>query len=95
MVLPSSVEEIQDFAFDICNGRVHIPNSVTKIGKHAFGNLEDRKRILQKAYEEGLMKRADYDIVQSVIVTTENSTAHQFAKENGIRFDLIVDECRP
>lgn len=95
VVLPSSVEEIQDFAFDICNGRVHIPNSVTKIGKHAFGNLEDRKRILQKAYEEGLMKRADYDIVQSVIVTTENSTAHQFAKENGIRFDLIVDECRP
>jgi hypothetical protein len=48
------VEEIQDFAFDICNGRVHIPNSVTKIGKQAFGDLEERKRILQKAYEEAL-----------------------------------------
>ena len=89
VVLPSSVEEIQDFAFDICNGKVHIPNSVTKIGKHAFGNLEERKRTLKKAYEEGLMKRSDYDIVQSVIVTLENSTAHKFAKENGIRYELI------
>ena len=52
VVLPSSVEEIQDFAFDICNGRVYIPKSVVKIGKHAFGNLEERKRILQKAYED-------------------------------------------
>lgn len=95
VVLPSSVTEIQDFAFDICNGKVHIPNSVTKIGKRAFGDLEERKRILQKAYEEGFMKRADYDIVQSIIVTLENSTAHHFAQENGIRFDLIVDECRP
>ena len=95
VVLPSSVEEIQDFAFDICNGRVYIPKSVVKIGKHAFGNLEERKRILQKAYEDGVMKKADYDIAQSVIITTENSTAHQFAKENGIRFELIGDERRP
>ena len=89
MVLPSGVTEIQDFAFDICNGRVHIPDSVTKIGKHAFGNLEERKRILQKAYEDGVMKKADYDIVQSVIITTENSTAHQFAQANKIPFELI------
>ena len=95
VVLPSSVEEVQDFAFDICNGRVHIPNSVVKIGKRAFGDLEERKGILQKAYEDGVMKRADYDIVQSVIITTGNSTAHQFAKENGIRFELIVGESRP
>ena len=92
VVLPSSVTEIQDFAFDICNGRVHIPNSVTKIGKHAFGDLEERKRILQKAYEDGVMKKADYDIVQSVIITTENSTAHQFAKANKIRFELVKKE---
>ena len=95
VVLPSSVTEIQDFAFDICNGKVHIPNSVTKIGKRAFGDLEERKRILQKAYEDGVMKKADYDIVQSVIITTENSTAHQFAKVNSIRFELIGDERRP
>ena len=88
VVLPSSVTEIQDFAFDICNGRVHIPNSVTKIGKHAFGDLEERKRILQKAYEDGVMKRADYDIVQSVIITTENFTAHIFAQEHGLPFEL-------
>lgn len=95
VVLPSSVEEIQDFAFDICNGRVHIPNSVAKIGKRAFGDLEERKRILQKAYEDGVMKKADYDIVQSIIITTENSTAHQFAQANGIRFELILEERRP
>lgn len=92
VVLPSSVEEVQDFAFDICNGRVHIPNSVTKIGKHAFGDLEERKRILQKAYEDGVMKRADYDIVQSVIITMKNSTAHQYAKANKIPFELIENE---
>ena len=89
VVLPSSVEEIQDFAFDICNGRVYIPKSVVKIGKHAFGDLEERKRILQKAYEDGVMKRADYDIVQSVIITTENSTAHIFAQEHGLPFELV------
>ena len=88
VVLPSSVTEIQGFAFDICNGRVHIPNSVTKIGKHAFGDLEERKRILQKAYEDGFMKKDDYDIVQSVIITTENSTAHIFAQEHGLPFEL-------
>ena len=89
VVLPSSVTEIQDFAFDICNGRVHIPNFLTKIGKHAFGNLEERKRILQKAYEDGVMKKADYDIVQSIIIKTENSTAHIFAVEHGIPFELV------
>ena len=89
VVLPSSVTEIQGFAFDICNGRVHIPNSVTKIGKHAFGNLEERKRILQKAYEDGVMKKADYNIVQSIIITTENSTAHIFAQEYGLPFELV------
>ena len=89
VVLPSSVEEIQDFAFDILSGKVHIPNSVAKIGKRAFGDLEERKRILQKAYEDGVMKRADYDIVQSVIITTDNSTAHIFAVEHGIPFELV------
>ena len=89
VVLPSSVTEIQDFAFDICNGKVHIPNSVAKIGKHAFGDLEERKRIFQKAYEDGVMKKADYDIVQSMIITTENSTAHIFAVEHGIPFELV------
>ena len=89
VVLPSSVTEIKDFAFDICNGRVHIPNSVTKIGKHAFGNLEERKRIFQKAYEDGVMKKADYNIVQSIVITTENSTAHIFAVEHGIPFELV------
>ena len=89
VVLPSTVEEIQDFAFDICNGKVHIPNTVTKIGKHAFGDLEERKLTLKKAYEEGVMKKTDYDIVQSVIITTENSTAHQFAQANKIPFELI------
>ena len=92
VVLPSSVTEIQDFAFDVCNGKVHIPNSVTKIGKRAFGDLEERKRILQKAYEDGVMKKADYDIVQSVIITTENSTAHQYAKVNKIPSKLIENE---
>ena len=92
VALPGSVTEIQDFAFDICNGKVWIPNSVTKIGKRAFGDLEERKRILQKAYEDGVMKRADYDIVQSVIITTENSTAHQYAKANKIRFELVKKE---
>ena len=89
VVLPSSVTEIQDFAFDICNGKVHIPNSVTKIGKRAFGDLEERKRIFQKAYEDGVMKKADYNIVQSIIITTENSTAHIFAQEYGLPFELV------
>ena len=89
VVLPSSVTEIQDFAFDICNGRVHIPNSVTKIGKHAFGDLEWRRPVLQKAVEEGVLKNPNPPIVQSVIRTLKNSTAHIFAMEHGIPFELV------
>ena len=89
VVLPSTVEEIQDFAFDICSGKVWIPNSITKIGKHAFGNLEWRRAALQKAVEEGVLKNLNPPIVQSVIKTTKNSTAHIFAVEHGIPFELV------
>ena len=95
VVLPGSVTEIQAFAFDICNGSVWIPRSVVKISEYAFGNLEWRRAALQKAVEGGVLKNLNPPIVQSVIITTENSTAHQFAKENGIRFELIVGESRP
>ena len=89
VVLPSSVEEIQDFAFDICNGSVWIPASVVKISEYAFGDLEWRRVALQKAVEEGVLKNPNPPIVQSIIVTTENSTAHIFAQEHGIPFELI------
>jgi hypothetical protein len=35
---------------------------------------------------------SDYDIVQSVIITAENSTAHQFAQANKTPFELIENE---
>ena len=89
VVLPSSVTEIQDFAFDICNGRVWIPHSVVRISEYAFGDLEWRREALQKAIEEGALKNLNPPIVQSVIKTTEKSTAHIFAVEHGIPFDLV------
>ena len=89
VVLPGSVTEIQAFAFDICNGSVWIPRSVVKISKYAFGNLEWRKVALQKAVEEGVLKNPNPPIVQSVIKTLQNSTAHIFAVEHGIPFELV------
>ena len=89
VVLPSSVTEIQDFAFDICNGSVWIPASVVRICEYAFGDLEWRREALQKAIEEGFLKNPNPPIVQSVIKTTENSTAHIFAVEHGIPFELV------
>ena len=89
VVLPSSVTEIRDFAFDICNGSVWIPASVVKISDYAFGDLEWRRAALQKAIEEGALKNPNPPIVQSVIKTTENSTAHIFAVEHGIPFELV------
>ena len=89
VVLPSSVTEIQAFAFDICNGAVWIPASTVKISEYAFGDLEWRKVALQKAVEEGVLKNPNSPIVQSVIKTTKNSTAHIFAVEHGIPFELI------
>ena len=89
VVLPSSVTEIQDFAFDICNGSVWIPASVVKISEYAFGNLEWRRAVLRKAVEEGVLKNANPPIVQSIIRTLKNSTAHIFAVEHGIPFELL------
>ena len=89
VILPSSVTEIRDFAFDICNGSVWIPVSVVKISEYAFGDLEWRRAALQKAIEEGALKNPNPPIVQSVIKTTENSTAHIFAVEHGIPFELV------
>ena len=89
VVLPGSVTEIQAFAFDICNGGVWIPCSVVKISEYAFGDLEWRREALQKAIEEGVLKNPNPPIVQSVIKTTENSTAHIFAELHGIPFELV------
>ena len=89
VVLPGSVTEIKDFAFDICNGSVWIPRSVVKISEYAFGDLEWRRAALQKAMEEGFLKNPNPPIVQSVLKTTENSTAHVFALEHGIPFELV------
>ena len=89
VVLPGSVTEIKDFAFDICNGSVWIPRSVVKISKYAFGDLEWRRAALQKAVEAGALKNPNPPIMQSVIKTTENSTAHIFAVEHGIPFELV------
>ena len=89
VVLPSSVTEIQDFAFDICNGAVYIPDTVVKINEYAFGDLEWRRVALQKAVEEGVLKNPNPPIVPSVIKTAENSTAHIFAVEHGIPFELV------
>ena len=89
VVLPGSVTEIQAFAFDICNGSVWIPRSVVKISEYAFGDLEWRRAALQKAIEEGLLKSPNPPIVQSVIKTLKNSTAHIFAVEHGIPFELV------
>ena len=89
VVLPGSVTEIQAFAFDICNGSVWIPRSVVKISEYAFGNLEWRRAVLQKAVEEGVLKNPNPPIVQSVLKTTENSTAHVFALEHGIPVELV------
>ena len=89
VVLPSSVTEIQAFAFDIFNGAVWIPASTVKISEYAFGDLEWRKVALKKAVEEGVLKNPNPPIVQSVIKTPKNSTAHIFAVEHGIPFELI------
>ena len=89
VILPSSVTEIQDFAFDICNGSVWIPASVVRISEYTFGDLEWRREALQKVIEEGFLKNPNPPIVQSVIKTTENSTAHIFAVEHGIPFELV------
>ena len=89
VVLPGSVTEIQAFAFDICNGSVWIPRSVVKISEYAFGNLEWRRAALQKAVEEGVLKNPNPPIVQSIIKTPQNSTAHIFAVEHSIPFELV------
>lgn len=48
IIIPNSVKEICDFAFEGCTGlkRIIIPNSVKYIGPRAFGNCESLKKSL-------------------------------------------------
>ena len=55
----------------------------------SIGLKEQETVALQKAVEEGVLKNPNPPIVQSVIKTTKNSTAHIFAVEHGIPFELI------
>lgn len=48
-----------------------------------------RKAALQNAVKEGVLENPNPPIVQSVIKTTENSSAHIYAQEHGIPFELI------
>ncbi|MBR1750042.1 MAG: leucine-rich repeat domain-containing protein [Ruminococcus sp.] len=88
LTLPDGLEYIGDYAFNTTElSEIVIPNTVTEIGYWAFATDSLKKvtipdsvtKIDKTAFDETAVKNG------LTIVTTKNSFADKFAKENGIK----------
>ena len=90
LVLPSGLTEIDEEAF--CGSsavNVIIPESCTKIGKRAFAECKQLKRIWIPKNAIQIADDAFEDSTDVMLYVFENSVAHQYALENGIRYGMI------
>ncbi len=90
VVIPNSVTGIGTVAFGGCTGLTHIeiPNSVTGIGEGAFEGCTGLTHI---EIPNSVTKIDDYAFsgCNATLKVKENSYAHKYAKENGIKFELV------
>ena len=80
-VLPESIIEISEDAFNMHSGTIFIPNTVKKINSKAFGDLKQKKN--------GAKGRYNMPIIQSIIKTTKNSVAHKFCKKHKLPYVIL------
>ena len=101
IIIPDSVTEIGSGAFSGCFAlkEIIIPNSVTKIGEKAFGDCNNlscvvvmnpaldlsKSMIEYYIHKSGLYKKKENLILKGY----KNSTAEQYAQQNGFRFVFL------
>ena len=91
VTIPDGVTGIGSYTFSGCTGltSITIPNSVTSIGEWAFGGCTGLTSIIIPDSVTEISWGAFDGCSNLVIKTPENSTAHKYALENDIDFELI------
>ena len=91
IIIPDSVTSIGGWAFEGCSNleSISLPDSVTSIGDCAFKGCSGLSSITISAS----VTKIDWSVFSGcdrslVIHTTEGSTAHEYAKKNGIKVEL-------
>ena len=93
LVLPSLLTGIESEAFAGCVfGSVYCPESVKAIGSRAFADCGELHEVVIAAADAAIEADAFDGCGEIVIIAPQESTAHEFAKENGIEFREIEEE---
>ncbi len=89
--LPSSLRIIDDSAFEgTALVSVDIPESVTYIGDNAFANIPTLLAVHIPDATQFIGKNAFANSKNVTITASSNSYARSWAKDNGLRFQLLV-----
>ena len=91
ITIPDGVTSIDDYVFEGCTSltSITIPDSVTSIGWSSFENCTGLTSIIIPDSVTSIISCAFRGCSNLIIKTPENSTAHKYALENDINFELI------
>ena len=90
ITIPDSVTSVGDRAFRWCSGltSITIPNSVTSIGDYTFSDCSSLTSITIPDSVTSIGNGAFSCCKNLIITCEENSYAHQYAKDNNIKYEL-------
>lgn len=90
-LLPDSLQFIDDSAFEgTALGAVDLPSGVTYIGDRAFANIPTLLSVKIPDDTQYIGKDAFNNSKQVILTASANSYARDWAKKNGLPFQLLV-----
>ena len=90
LTLPASLQQVEDYAFlnNTAIQEVVIPEGTTQIGQHAFDGCTGLTRIVIPATVRQIGQDAFAGCANAVIACEPFSSAHEYAMENGLKYEL-------